>query len=145
MPAFMQPYGAKQGSGCLREQSSEQSFRWMLNGCWKLKMGRDLLGCLGFALLAQSSRDHLHCPEPPDTCSSRTRTLLHSPQTPTQSSPPRQKPDQALTARRSTSEGQRKGLGLTCCEILTLARPRGPCMASDTSYLASLHSAHEKS
>lgn len=76
MPALMQHYSAKQGSGCLREQISEPSFHWTLNSCWKLKMGRDLLGHLGFAPLAQSSHDHLHCTEMLDICSSRTRTLL---------------------------------------------------------------------
>lgn len=63
IPALMQRYGAKQGSGCLREQISEPSFHWTLQGCWKLKMERDLLGHLDFAPLAQSSHDHLHSTE----------------------------------------------------------------------------------
>lgn len=119
MPALMQHYGAKQGSGCLREQISEQSFHWTLNGCRKLKMGRDLLGHLGFAPLAQSSRDHLHCTE--------TQYVLFPHQ----------------HSARLAPRGRRKGF--TCCEILTLTRPRGPSMASDTSWLASLHSVCEKS
>lgn len=52
-------------------------------------MGSGLLGHLGFALLAQSSRDHLHHTETLDTCSSHTSTLLLSapdthPELPTQ-------------------------------------------------------------
>lgn len=139
--ALMQQYGVKRGSGFLREEISEPSFHCTVNDCWELKMGRDLLSHLAFAPLAQSSHDHLYHAGTFGTCFSCTSTPLLltldiHPELPTQAETKSgtDTSPQHFSGDRGRDWGSRY-------EILSLTQPQGPCMAWDTSWLASLHSA----
>lgn len=115
----MQPHSTKQRFSCLREQISQTSFQWTLSSRRKFRMGRDLLGHLGFLCWLRA-----HVP----TCTVQKHSTLALPMPALcffhpdihSKLPPRQKSDRVLAAHLSSSQ---RGRGRGWCSHAVKSQP----------------------